>query len=252
MLTESMNGLAGLLASKLLRRWMATLDYRACYADPQVDPARSYGSPRIYVFWHEYMLFPLYLRGNCHISMLMSRHKDADILARLAKLFGFGCVRGSTFRGGAAALRELAHCARRQHIAITPDGPRGPRRVMAQGPVYLASTLGMPIVALGFGYNQPWRMKSWDRFATPRPFSRARAWVSEEVWIPPALGRDGIEFHRKRVQQTLDAVTQRAEAWAATGVRRADESAVWPESASRPEPRQHAPRLSATPELLAA
>ena len=55
------------------------------------------------------------------------------------------------------------------NLTITPDGPRGPRRQLAQGPVYLASKLGMPIVAMGFGYDRPWRFNSWDRFAIPRP-----------------------------------------------------------------------------------
>ena len=59
------------------------------------------------------------------------------------------------------------------HLTITPDGPRGPRRHMAPGPIYLASKLGLPLVLMGYAYDRPWRLHSWDRFAIPRPGSRA-------------------------------------------------------------------------------
>ena len=72
---------------------------------------------------------------------------------QVAHFMGHECVRGSTYRGGAAALAELARKGRDMHIAITPDGPRGPRRQLAQGPIFLASRLGLPIVALGFGIS---------------------------------------------------------------------------------------------------
>ena len=123
--------------------------------------------------------------------MLLSRHRDADILKELARHLGFEIVRGSTFGGGSSALRRIAAQEPAMNLAITPDGPRGPRRVSAQGPVYLSSKLGMPLVAMGIGYDRPWRLNSWDRFAVPRPFSRARAVLSPQMFIPPDLDRDG-------------------------------------------------------------
>jgi len=93
--------------------------------------------------------------------MLLSRHTDANILDRVARMMGFGVVRGSTFHGGSAALRELAERASRSNLTITPDGPRGPRRRLAAGCVFLASTLQIPIVAMGFGYQHPWRLRTW-------------------------------------------------------------------------------------------
>ena len=108
---------------------MDTLDYRVLFYDPDVDPA----SPRcrgqkIYIFWHEYILFPFAMRGNCNLAMLLSRHRDAEVLSYAARLMGFDFVRGSTNRGGVAALRQLLEKSRQMHLAITPDGPRGPRR----------------------------------------------------------------------------------------------------------------------------
>jgi hypothetical protein len=130
---------------------------------------------------------------------------------------GFDVVRGSTYRGSVAAVRELMRRGRRMHLTITPDGPRGPRRRMAQGPVYLSSRLGLPLVLMGLGYDRPWRLRTWDRFAVPRLGTRARAVVSGRIHIPPNLDRDGIEHYRRRMERLLERLTREAEAWAEAG-----------------------------------
>lgn len=230
--------LGGLLAAKGIAAWMQTLDARAVFYDRTVDPVLGMEGPRIYIFWHEYILLPLALRGNCHLSMLLSQHGDADVLARIAGHFGFDCVRGSTYRGGARALWELEERSRTHHLTITPDGPRGPRRHLAQGPIYLASRLQIPIVPMGFGYDRPWRTNSWDRFAVPRMFSRARAVVGPAVNIPPNLDRAGLEACRHRMARFLNCLTAEAEAWAAAGSRKAGEIVVRSHSAPPPPVRE--------------
>jgi lysophospholipid acyltransferase (LPLAT)-like uncharacterized protein len=211
--------LGGLLGSAVVRHWMGTLDYKVVYHDPAIDPVfPECTGQKIYVLWHEYILFPLYLRGNCDVAMLLSRHRDAEILSHTAHHLGFELVRGSTGRGGTAALRELLARGRQTHLAITPDGPRGPRRRLAPGCVYLASRLGLPLVLMGIGYDRPWRVHSaWDQFALPRPNSRARAVVSGEILIPPNLDRDAIEHYRQTVETSLNHLTTEAETWAASG-----------------------------------
>ncbi|MHB1033863.1 MAG: lysophospholipid acyltransferase family protein [Pirellulales bacterium] len=216
--------LGGLLGAVAIKGWMSTLDYRVALYDPTVDLVHPECTGRkIYLFWHEYILFPIYLRGHCNLAMLLSRHRDADILSRAAYHLGFDFVRGSTFRGGVSAIRELARASGRKNLTITPDGPRGPRRCLAQGSIYLASTLGMPLVVMGFGYDRPWRLSSWDRFAIPRPFSRARAVVSPAMHIPPNLDRNGVEHYRIEVERMLNRLTLEAEAWAAAGTRKVEE-----------------------------
>jgi lysophospholipid acyltransferase (LPLAT)-like uncharacterized protein len=218
--------LAGRLASGLIKSWMGTLDCRAAYYDASVDPALPATESRIYLFWHENILLPLYLRGGCRLAILLSRHRDADILAEVAARTGFECIRGSTFRGAAPAIRALLRKGRQMHLAITPDGPRGPRRQLAQGAIYLASKLGMPIVAIGVGYDRPWRAPTWDRFAVPRPRRRARAIVSPAIHVPANLDRDQIETCRARLEMLLNGLTEEADQWARSGSRRADEVAV--------------------------
>ena len=181
--------LGGLLGSSAVRLWMSTLDYKSAVYDPSVDPALpECQGQKIYIFWHEYILFPLAIRGHCNLAMLLSQHRDANILSRVAFHMGFEFVRGSTRRGGVAALRELLRRSERMHLAITPDGPRGPRRQLAPGAIYLASKLQMPLVVMGFGFDRPWRAGSWDRFAIPRPGSRARVVVAPRG---PAAARLG-------------------------------------------------------------
>jgi hypothetical protein len=226
----------GLLASQGIRAWMSTLEYRGLFYDRAVDAPFGSDRPRIYVFWHEYILIPLYLRGHCNLAMLLSKHRDADVLAQVASHLGFDCVRGSTNRGATSALLDMTRRGRHMHLTITPDGPRGPRRQLAIGPVYLASRSGLPIVPLGFGVDRPWRMKSWDRFAVPRPFSQVRGIVGPEVHIPAHLDRDQLEVYRESVEGLMNDLTLEAEEWATSGTRRAGEIAI------RPEPRILRPR----------
>jgi lysophospholipid acyltransferase (LPLAT)-like uncharacterized protein len=163
--------------------------------------------------------------------MLLSQHNDADVLARIAHHFGFDCVRGSTYRGGARAIWELFERSQNQHLTITPDGPRGPRRRLAQGAIYLASRLQLPLVPMGFGYDRPWRARSWDRFAVPRAFSRCRAVIGPPIRLPPNLSRAGLESCRERVERLLNGLTCEAEAWANATTRKAGEVALRPQAA---------------------
>ncbi|MHB0955945.1 MAG: lysophospholipid acyltransferase family protein [Pirellulaceae bacterium] len=213
--------LGGLAITAVTRGWMGTLDYQAVFYDPDVDPAsRDFQGPAIFLFWHEYIPFLFYLRGNCHIAMLLSQHQDAEWLSQAARHMGFGTVRGSTSRGGVSALRELMRTSATMNLTITPDGPRGPRRRLAAGCIYASSRLGIPLVPIGLGYDRPWRSRrAWDQFAVPRPYSRARAVAGPKVQIPRDVGRDGVEYYRQRVERLLNALTSRAEQWAESGTR---------------------------------
>ena len=223
-------GLGGLAASAAIRAWMGSLDSRAVYYDAAVDPVfPECRGQKIFLCWHEYLLFPMYSRARCNLAVLLSRHRDAEILWHVARHFGCRFVRGSTQRGGVAAFRELMRKSRAMHLGITPDGPRGPRRRLAPGAIYLASRLGMPVVALGIGYDRPWRIRAaWDQFAVPRPFSRARVIFSPEVAVPPGLDEDGLEHFRRRVEALLNRLTEEAEAWAASGKGRPGQMAFVP------------------------
>lgn len=220
----------GLAIYAFARHWISTLDRQVLFYDRSVDPALpEFAGPNIYIFWHEYILPPFYARGHCKIAMLISRHRDAEWLSQAARHMGFETVRGSTNRGGDAALRELMRKCGSTNLAITPDGPRGPRRKLASGCVYVASRLGIPLVPFGMGYDRPWRVNTWDRFAIPRPYSRLRFIVGPRLHIPSALNRQGIELHRQHVESVLNELTEEAESWAASGARRPGQESVAPQ-----------------------
>jgi lysophospholipid acyltransferase (LPLAT)-like uncharacterized protein len=207
---------AGFVMIRSLNAWMSTLNYRMVRYQREADPADElFNGPVIFVFWHEYIPFPIYLRPHCRLAMLLSQHQDAEILSHAARFAGLETVRGSTHRGGTAALRELLDRGKGMNLAITPDGPRGPRRILAQGAIYLSSRLQIPLVALGVGYDRPWRhRRTWDKFAVPRPFSRARAVLGPRIQIPPDLEREEIETQRVRMERHLNELTRMAEDWA--------------------------------------
>lgn len=207
---------AGFIGIKLLNGWMGTLNYRVWRHDPAADPGDvAFAGPAIFVFWHEYIPLPIYLRPNCRLAMLLSQHQDAEVLSHIAHYAGMEAVRGSTSRGGTTALRELIDRGKGMSLAITPDGPRGPRRKLAQGCVYVSSRLQIPIIPIGFGYDRPWRNKrTWDQFAIPKPFSKARAVLGPRIQVPAELDRDELELHRVWVERQLLDLTELAEQWA--------------------------------------
>ncbi len=215
--------LGGWFAYLFMQVWMSTLQFRAFISNKSVDPAVPDPDPdqprrRIYLLWHEYMLPPIYLRPWCNIAILLSQHDDATVLYYATRIMGFDPVRGSTKHGATKAVRELMGKTKEaKHLAITPDGPRGPRRTVAPGAIFLASQLQMPIVLMTFGYNRPWRFGSWDRFALPRPFSRCRVILSDEITIPPDLNKTQIEEYRLQIEQQFNELTEQTEQWAESG-----------------------------------
>jgi lysophospholipid acyltransferase (LPLAT)-like uncharacterized protein len=221
----------GLLATILIRNWMGLIDFKAAFYDPELDPAFQSKKQRfIILFWHEHILCPLFLRRHSDVTMILSRHGDAEIVGQIAKLSGMRCIRGSSFRGGAATVKQFLKTptASQNIIAVTPDGPRGPRRKLAMGPIFLASRLQMPIVLLGVGYDRPWRIRSWDKFAIPRPFSRGRFIISPQFPVPADLDKNGLESFRQKFETQLTRLTDEAEHWAISGEPLLGESLVCP------------------------
>lgn len=168
----------------------------------------------VYIFWHEYIGALLCQWQRVPMTLLVSQHRDAEWLVPLADAMGYGLVRGSTTRGGASAIRELKSASRNHAIGITPDGPRGPRRELAVGPLWLAARLGVPIYCLAVGMSRERRLKTWDRFAVPVPFGKTRIVFSPPVTISADASRQELESIRTSVQNLMDELHRIADAWA--------------------------------------
>jgi hypothetical protein len=244
-LIQQFAGFLGGAAGSLYRR---TIDWRAVYTDPTTDPVHPLHSGRfVYLGWHEYLLMPILLRGARKMLGLASHHGDGEIITRAMMHLGWSVARGSSSRGGTGALLRLLRDDGR-HINITPDGPRGPRRTMATGAIFLASKLGLPIVCVGYGYQNPWRARNWDKFAVPRPFTRARAVFGPALSVPAKLDRDDLESYRLWFEKLLNWLTDDAEAWAESGKRRTGECVMIPKYTP---PAMYLPPVHTAPQLPA-
>lgn len=149
---------------------------------------RASRTPFIFALWHGHLLAQTWLRRGEGITVMISEHRDGEIIARLVESWGYRTVRGSTSRGaGRALLGMVRDIQSGKEFAITPDGPRGPAGV-AQGGVLLASERAKaPIVTMRSEVTRAWRLGSWDRFMIPKPFAKVRVTYGEP-WI--ATGTD--------------------------------------------------------------
>ena len=210
---------ASWLGAQFVRSWMRTVGYEYRPLGPNLDPHQADIAGRyIYAFWHENLLAPLSQYARSDIYVLISKHADGQMVAGLAQHLGFELVRGSSTRSGVEAVRQMLRLSQKAHLAVTPDGPRGPRREVQAGLVYLAAKTGLPVAPVGIGYRRAWRMGSWDRFALPRPFSSMKCVTPEPIRVPADAGRDELEHYRQQVERSLNEVGTLAENWAATGV----------------------------------
>ena len=129
-------------------------------------------SPVVFTLWHGQML-PLLWGHPFRTGVLISEHKDGEIIARIVAMLGMFGVRGSSSRGGTRALLEAAQVVRRgTDMAFTPDGPRGPRHSFAPGALILAHRAEAPIVTITGHVDRKWQLSSWDGFEIPKPFAR--------------------------------------------------------------------------------
>lgn len=170
------------------------------------------GTPIIYVVWHARLLLLPYLYRDRGLWVLISRSRDGEMVAGLARRFGFTVVRGSSSRGGAGGLRSLARALSEGHsVVVVPDGPRGPSESVKPGVVALARLSGAPVVPLALAASAEWRARSWDSFRVPKPFARCVVLFGDPVRVTPQPGRAADESARKEIEAALREVTWRAD-----------------------------------------
>ncbi len=196
------------LAAGVIRLLRAGVRLR-CHGREVVEDFAARGQRYIHVFWHAHLLLMVYSYVGPRLVFMISRHRDGEMIARTVERFGYVPARGSSSRGGAAALRGmLRHLDEGSDIGFTPDGPRGPARKVQPGCVIAARLGRVPIVPVAVGYDRAWRLDSWDRFMIPRPGSRGLMAYGQPLVVAP--GED-LVVAGQRVEQALN----RLEAFAA-------------------------------------
>ncbi|MEM9235540.1 MAG: lysophospholipid acyltransferase family protein [Verrucomicrobiota bacterium] len=165
--------------------------------------------PVIYCLWHNRIFtvpaaWKKLCGGHRKAVVLTSASHDGAMLARAVGVFGIGSVRGSSSRRGVAALVALRKALRQGvDICLTPDGPRGPRYVLQPGAIKLAEAAGAEVIPIHVEFSSAWKLKSWDRFHVPKPFSRVRVIFDQTLAVPSGLSESEFETWRAEIEAVL-------------------------------------------------
>lgn len=179
---------------------------------------REAGQPVVFVFWHGQLLPLVHYHRHEGIVVLVSEHEDGEYITRVLLRNGFQAVRGSSTRGGTKGLKGLVRAAREgRDLAVTPDGPKGPRGVFKPGALVAAQVAGLPVVPVALTASAGYRFRSWDGFLVPRPFSTVRIEYLQPRFIDRRASRADLERMADEIGAQLNAhedetVAQRARA----------------------------------------
>jgi lysophospholipid acyltransferase (LPLAT)-like uncharacterized protein len=195
------------LGSLLIRLLCVTLRYRV------IDEAGFFTDsglrPLIILIWHNRILampvvFKRYYSKRKGLLVLTSASRDGAYLSEMVGRFGMGSIRGSSSRRGAPALLDL-FCALRQgyDLCITPDGPRGPCYKMSAGAILVSQRCKAPLMPLHIEYSSCWRLKSWDAFMIPKPFSKVVVTLMSFIDLDPSDSEEAFEAQRLQVEQIM-------------------------------------------------
>ena len=163
----------------------------------------------VYATWHQRMSYHFHHFGARHVTMMISRSRDGEYAARVARWLGFRDVRGSSTRGGGRALREIIERMGQGEIGgMLADGPQGPPRQAKMGSVIMARDAGVPLVPVLWGADRCWVFNSWDRYLVPKPFARVAILYEEPILIPPDAEGEPLEACRALFEDRLNRGTR--------------------------------------------
>ena len=174
-------------------------------------PTKLPEKPCVVVFWHGRLAMMSFAYRRWWLrdfgskrcaKVIVSDHKDGEIITRVISHFGIGAIRGSSFKGGARALMgAIKEIKNGTDVIITPDGPRGPLHSVADGAVILAQRLSLDIYALNYEASSFWKFRSWDEMVLPKPFSR----INYSLSAPLNLEGLDLEAGKEAIRQLLFA-----------------------------------------------
>jgi lysophospholipid acyltransferase (LPLAT)-like uncharacterized protein len=170
------------------------------------------GTPFLLVFWHGRLLMILHSYEGKKVGFLASPHRDGQVVGKALQRFGFQMILGSTTRKGFSAFKKMLKALQNGlDIAVTPDGPRGPRYKAQIGVIELSRLTGRSIIPVTFGASRKIIIKTWDRFLLPYPFSRGVFIWGEPIHVDPNGDRDHLEEKRFLLENRLNEITEQAD-----------------------------------------
>jgi lysophospholipid acyltransferase (LPLAT)-like uncharacterized protein len=162
----------------------------------------------MFVCWHGDLVPFIRCLRHQGVVVLVSEHDDGEYISRVLVRNGFGTVRGSSTRGGTRALRGLVRAARGgRDVAVTVDGPTGPRGVFKPGALAAAQIAGLPVIPMALRGGEGWRFRSWDRFLVPRPLSTLCVDFLPPRLVPRDLSREELAGLAQEIGESLDGVS---------------------------------------------
>ena len=212
MKSETHYWFAGAFGKHLLDALLASVKFRVMTPAPHRELAERGGV--IYTLWHGRLLPLTYYHRRQNIATLISQSSDGEYIARVVERWGYTAIRGSSSRGGSGALREMVKLARRgRSMAITPDGPRGPKQKLKQGVLTLAQLTGQPMIPMSASASRAWWVDArWDLFLVPKPFSTVFVRYADPVYVPRDADDSAITAIGDRVERTLVELTEQTDA----------------------------------------
>jgi len=166
------------------------------------------GGQAIFCFWHGRLLMMPFASPIRSVAIMISRHRDGDFVSRYAERSGFQSIRGSATRGSVAAMKSMISAHKGGlHLAITPDGPRGPQHQVRSGVIELGKLTGSPIQPVTFGAFPRKVLDSWDEFVIPLPFATCIFIWGEPIWVPADATKEKIAEIQGVLQQTMIDIT---------------------------------------------
>ena len=171
----------------------------------------------IYSFWHDQLLMcPLTWQSNSNIKVLISKHRDGDIIAQLISNLGFEAIRGSTHKtnkiknkGGLLSARKMIKSLKNGiSIGISPDGPKGPRHKVSEGILSISRLSESVILPVGIGFKKKWVLNTWDKFIIPKPFNEITV-----IWgdpIPAITNEKNNNQFKTKLESKMNNLTAQA------------------------------------------
>lgn len=219
--------------------WIASLYLRLVYCTGRWQTVRGdipaaywdEGKPFILAFWHgRLLLVPHLWRRGKSFHVLISQHRDGQLISKTVRHLGVQAVAGSSSKGGAAALKRMMGLLKSGgYVGITPDGPRGPRMRASSGVVAIARLSGMPVIPVANSVAHGRVLGSWDRFVLAWPFCKGVIVWGEPIEVPRDADDEMQENYRHRIEDALNAITREAD-------QMAGRVAVEPAPSEPPEP----------------
>ena len=192
----------------VLMRFML-LFYRIRVHDPNHYCQTAQGM--IGLMWHNRLMFfaPIFPKiARRRTKAVVSASRDGQYVADFIKCFGIGSLRGSSSKKGVNALLGAIHAIKEgKNVVFTPDGPRGPKYQIKNGPVAVASKTGALLVPFVLNSSRCWKLKSWDEFQIPKPFSKLKMVVGKPIEIPSDLNGEDLEKYRLIAENSLKELT---------------------------------------------